>query len=135
MSTRVASRLPASLSCVSRVSAACANWKRILFLFGATKGFPGEGPDGSLNTNHLWKSWGEDITCLQETRAGKNNVRTSTKNIEAVGLRPILGQLLPGLWHANGTTKTPCGGTAILGSDVAICPFEIHHDQTGRTLQ
>lgn len=102
--------------CESRLSAACVKWKHVLFRFDATKGFPGEGPDlcslvsaniGSLNTNHLWKSWGADITCLQETRVGKNNVRTSTKNIEAVGLRPILGQLLPGLWHANGTTKTP----------------------------
>ena len=123
-----------------RVSAACRRRQHSVLHFDSTKGYPGEGPElvslvsaniGSLNTNHLWKSWGADIICLQETRIGKNNVRTSVRNIEAVGLRPILGQLLPGLWHANGTTKAPCGGTAILGSDTAITPFEMHHDQTG----
>ena len=122
------------------MSAACAAMTYVYRSFDHTKGFPGEGPDlctlvsanvGSLNTNHLWKSWGADITCLQETRIGKNNVRTSTKNIEAVGLKPVLGQLLPGLWHANGTTKTPCGGTAILGADCLITPFEVSQDQTG----
>ena len=123
-----------------RVRAASDRRQHSGLQFDSTLGFPGEGPElttlvsaniGSLNTNQLWKSWGADITCLQETRIGKNNVRTSTRNIEAVGLRPILGQLLPGLWHANGTTKTPCGGTAILGPDVAITPFEPKHDQTG----
>ena len=122
------------------VSAACAALTLVYRSFDHTKGFPGEGPElctlasanvGSLNTNHLWKSWGADITCLQETRIGKNNVPTSTKNIEAVGLRSILGQLLPGLWHANGTTKTPCGGTAVLGADCLITPFEFAHDPTG----
>ena len=107
--------------------------------FDATKGFPGEGPSlfklvsaniGSLNTNQLWKSWEADVTCLQETRVGKTNFRTASKSIEACGLRPIFGDLLPGLWHPNGTTKTPCGGTAILGSDVAIQPFESSHDST-----
>ena len=103
------------------VSAACAARTYVYRSFDHAKG----------NTNHLWKSWGADITCLQETRIGKNNARTSTKNIEAVGLKPILGQLLPGLWHANGATKTPCGGTAILGADCLITPFEVTHDQTG----
>lgn len=107
--------------------------------FDSTKGFPGEGPTdfklvsaniGSLNTNQLWKSWNADITCLQETRVGKTNFRTASKAIEACGMRPVFGDLLPGLWHPNGTTKTPCGGTAILGSDVAIQPFEASQDAT-----
>ena len=107
--------------------------------FDSTKGFPGEGPPlfklvsaniGSLNTNQLWKTWEADVTCLQETRVGKTNFCSATKSIEACGLRPIFGDLLPGLWHPNGTTKTPCGGTAILGSDVAIQPFESSHDST-----
>ena len=113
---------------------------RARFFFDSTLGFPGEGPPfmtlvsaniGSMNTNQLWKSWGADITCLQETRVGKTNHKTTRKNIEAFGLRPVFGDLLPGLWHQNGTTKTPCGGTAILGSDVALEPFADQHDQTG----
>lgn len=83
---------------------------------------------GSLNTNQVWKSWQADIVCLKETRVGKTNVRTASKSIEALGRRPVFGELLPGLWHQNGTTKTPCGGTAILGSSVAIQPFEPAHD-------
>ena len=66
--------------CVCTMSAACAALTYVYRSFDHTKGFPGEGPDlctlvsanvGSLNTNQLWKSWGADITCLQETRIGK----------------------------------------------------------------
>lgn len=86
---------------------------------------------GSMNTNQLWKSWQADVTCLQETRVGKTNHKTTQKNVEMLGLRPVFGDLLPGHWHQNGTTKTPCGGTAILGSSVCIEPFMPEHDQTG----
>ena len=128
----------------TKLSTAAGRWVsgsfHVRYAFDSTLGFPGEGPQlmtvvsanvGSLNTNQSWKSWGADITCLQETRVGKTNHKTTQKNIEAFGLRPVFGDLLPGLWHQNGTTKTPCGGTAILGSSVAIEPFCDHHDQRG----
>ena len=111
--------------------------------FDSTLGFPGEGPDpptrmkcvssniGSLQTNPSWKTWDADVICLQETRVGKNNHRNAKKLFQTVGFTSCLGDLLPGKWHAKGSTQTPCGGTAIAGGSSYIRPFAQEEDQTG----
>ena len=95
-------------------------------LFDSTLGYPGEGPGpsnmtivsaniGSVMTDVTWKTWSADVVCLQETRVGKNNVRTATKTFQGVGFTPCFGDLLPGLWSGSKSTKTPPGGTLIAG--------------------
>ena len=110
--------------------------------FDSTKGFPGEGPNqsamtiitanvGSVRTNPDWKGWQADVLCLQETRIGKNNVRTATFEFHEAGFEPVLGPLLPGIIHKKGWTQTPCGGTAVLGPKGATRTFDPKEDVTG----
>ena len=111
------------------------------FNFDATLGFPGEGPEpplmslvsaniGSIATNPLWKTWDADIVCLQETRVGKNNHRSASKNFQTKGWTPCLGALLPCLWHKSGSSQTPCGGTLVAAPDSLIRFFHPSQDQT-----
>ena len=109
--------------------------------FDATCGYPGEGPVGnmilrtanigSVQTNHDWKSWGCDILCLQETRIGKNNLKSATHAIRDAGYQAVLGHILPGLLHKVGRIHTPCGGTGVLASKDFIKPFVAQDDHTG----
>lgn len=109
--------------------------------FDCTLGFPGEGPKsdtvtlwsaniGSLRTNPLWKSWGADICCLQETRIGKANLRSTSLGIKALGQRIATSDPLPVKWHKNGSI-TPCGGTAMIASESILQPFDPGSDLTG----
>ena len=127
-------------------SQASQTWVRSWVLhwleFDTTLGFLGEGPDshltslvsaniGSIASNPLWKTWDADIICLQETRVGKNNHRSTVKNFQTKGWNPCLGALLPCIWHKSGSSQTPCGGTLVAAPDTAIRGFQASHDQTG----
>ena len=110
--------------------------------FDQTCGYPGEGPHphdmvlhsaniGSIQTNTEWKSWSSHITCLQETRIGRNNFRTASFAIREAGYCPVFGDLLPGFIPHKGKPQTPCGGTAVLGPPALTQPFEPKDDVTG----
>ena len=128
-----------SLAMGSDVRFAIAVFFRML-RFDASLGFPGEGHKNwtflssnvtSLSTNHIWKTWNETVLCLQETRLGKNNLRTVTTQVQSVGRSLIRGELLPGLLMSNGRTRTQHGGTAILGPPELCSPFDPSDDLTG----
>ena len=89
---------------------------------------------GSVISNSSWKSWDADVVCLQETRVGKNNHRSASKLFQTAGFTPCFGDLLPGLWYGDKTTKTPCGGTLIAGGNAYIQPFDSQQDGTGLYL-
>ena len=123
-----------------RIWTTCDVW--FITLFDSTLGYPGEGPPptnmtlvsanvGSVMTDVSWKSWNADVICLQETRVGKNNVRTATKTFQGVGFTPCFGELLPGLWSGSKSTKTPPGGTLIAGGSPYVLPFDPLLDVTG----
>lgn len=106
-----------------------------------TLGYPGEGPSeqltkliscnvGSMHTNQDWCSWDSQIACLQETRVGKNNFKTSSLAARNTGFHPIFGDLLPGFIQRTGRAQTPCGGVAVLGPPGATKPFDISDDAT-----
>ena len=110
--------------------------------FDQTCGFPGEGPweddtifhsanIGSIQSNHEWKTWQSHITCLQETRIGKNNHRTASFAIREAGFSPVLSDLLPGFIPHKSKMQTPCGGSAVLGPPALTQPFLAHQDATG----
>ena len=48
---------------------------------------------------------------------------------------PCLSDPLPGLRHATGSTKTPCGGSAVIGGSAYIRPFDPQEDHTGLFAQ
>ena len=108
--------------------------------FDYTLGYPGEGPDGlmslwsanigSFRSNSGWKSWGADVCCLQETRIGKANVRSCGLDVKSLGVRLTTSEPLPVKWHKAGSI-TPCGGTAIIGPETLIQPFDPASDHTG----
>ena len=85
---------------------------------------------GSFRTNTSWKTWNADVCCLQETRIGKANLRSTQNAVKALGQRITTSDPLPVKWHKSGSI-TPCGGTAIIAPDSIIQPFEPAHDQTG----
>ena len=115
--------------------------------FDCTLGYPGEGPFGnpsdcmtlfsanlgSFRTNGSWKTWSADVCCLQETRIGRANIRSTQNAVMALGQRMVTSEPLPVKWHKSGSI-TPCGGTAIIGPDSVIQPFEACHDQAGLFL-
>ena len=106
--------------------------------FDSSLGFPGEGPGttgqmklsvvtaniGSLKKNTFWSTCGDDIICLQETRIGKNNVRSSSKDVQACNLKLYHGGLLPGILQSNGIVKSGAGGTAILAYSEFVTPLD-----------
>ena len=122
-------------------------WLVSLRVFDASLGFPGEGPNpgermsivsaniGSIVTNPLWSSWDADVVCLQETRVGKNNARSTMKNFQTKGWTPCLGDLLPFCWHKGKSSQTPCGGTLVAAPDSLIQPFCVQQDHTGLFLK
>ena len=136
-----------SVSCCCKVIGERPFWLLFLLAFDASLGFPGEGPDeknrmslvsaniGSIATNPLWKTWDADVVCLQETRVGKNNARSTTKNFQTKGWTPCLGELLPFCWHKGKSSQTPCGGTLVAAPDSVIQPFCAKQDQTGLFLK
>ena len=87
--------------------------------FDATKGYPGEGPEekhlwsiysaniGSLKTASCWKTWESAITCMQETRIGKNCINSARHSVAQCGKTLFPGALLPGLLASNGVRRTP----------------------------
>ena len=107
--------------------------------FDASLGFPGEGPRhpfsknwsistmniGSLKTSKLWKASDTDVTCLQETRIGKNNIRRATQDVKALNRTLFCGDLLAGIIRSDGAQTTMHGGTAIIASDVYTKPFKL----------
>lgn len=111
--------------------------------FDATLGFPGEGPQadtswklicaniGSLNTNVHWRSWQAQTICLQETRIGKNGIRTATKTVASQNLQLFHGKPLPGLLSTHGVKRTPHGGVAILTAPDHGKDFDPQHDASG----
>ena len=110
--------------------------------FDSTLGYPGEGPTeglfslvsanvGSVLADSTWKTWDADCICLQETRVGKNNHRSASKSFQNVGFTPCFGDMLPGLWYGNKSTKTPCGGTLVAGGSAYIQAFDPCHDVSG----
>lgn len=52
---------------------------------------------GSLKKNTFWSTCGDGIICVQETRIGKNNVRSCSKDVEACGKKLYQGGLLSNL--------------------------------------
>ena len=121
----------------------CSRPKHRILQFDATKGYPGEGPFpktnmtlvtanvGSFQQNHSWKTWNSTITCLQETRIGRNNFRSASITANQQGLKLFPGALLPGLICSTGTKRTAYGGTAILASPEFTTPFQVSEDATG----
>ena len=119
-----------------------------LRLFDRTLGFPGEGPGfvgqsklsvvtaniGSLKKNTFWSTCGDDIVCIQETRIGKNNVRSCSKDVEACGKKLFHGSLLPGILQSNGVVKSGSGGTAILACGELATPLSTESCTIYRSL-
>lgn len=117
--------------------------RRQFLSFDATLGFPGEGPDssptfslvtanvGSMNTSQLWKGWSDQVICVQETRVGVNNHRTTARHVKAHGRTFFPGRLLPGLINSQGIQKSSHGGTAIMGLEAITTPFDCSDDATG----
>ena len=114
----------------------------VIMSFDATLGFPGEGPTsslfslvsaniGSVMSDTTWKTWSADCVCLQETRVGKNNIRSASKLFQTAGFTPCFGQLLPGLRYGNKSTKTPCGGALVAGGTAYTQAFERQQDVSG----
>lgn len=130
--------------CMFRVPRGCPSnpWHD----FDATLDFPGEGPAfhsqpdwslctaniGSLRTSNIWKGAEDVVWCLQETRIGKNNVRTSSKLVQETGRSLFCGQLMSGIIRANGVHTTMPGRTAVVASDIHTRPFLPEHDATGK---
>ena len=116
--------------------------------FDCTLGFPGEGPGfagqpqlsivtaniGSLKKNTFWSTCGDDVICVQETRVGKNNVRSCSKDVDACGKKLFHGGLLPGILQSNGVVKSGSGGTAILASSEFATPLSPSVCTTYRSL-
>ena len=111
--------------------------------FDMTLGFPGEGPDcsktwslissnvGSLLTNKTWKSWTDDVLCLQETRIGRNNAKSAKFEASSLGKELFLGELLPGLITSHGYRRIGHGGVAIVSPGPLTKPFLPSDDATG----
>lgn len=116
--------------------------------FDALKGFPGEGPlpqqtpkksaswslatanIGSLKTSSFWKSNEDTVYCLQETRVGRNNIRTSQKQVQATNRTLFCGELLSGIIRSDGRHITMHGGTAIIAADSIARAFDPQEDST-----
>ena len=117
-------------------------WPRV---FDDSLGFPGEGPldvhrsswslstvnVGSLKSSTFWKSNSDVITCVQETRVGRNNFRTASRDVAATGRTLFCGALLPGIIRADGHHTTMHGGTAVIAPDSITTPFSVDHDVSG----
>ena len=116
--------------------------------FDALKGFPGEGPDppnsqscsphwslstaniGSLKTSTFWQSNFDTVYCLQETRIGRNNFRSSLKQVQATNRSLFCGELLSGIIRSDGRHVTMHGGTAILAPEAIARAFDPKDDLT-----
>ena len=110
--------------------------------FDSTLGFPGEGPIepmnwsllsynvGSLNTNVEWKTVNDNVVCLQETRIGRNNAKTSAAMVQTTGRKLFTGEKLPGIISQKGFSRTPHGGTAILAPEELTIPFSPSDDSS-----
>lgn len=118
--------------------------RKFCFDFDASLGFPGEGPScstnlwsistlnvGSLKTSNFWKANDDQVYCLQETRIGKNNWKTSQAAVAATNKTLFHGDLLAGILRNDGHHITMHGGTAILSSDVIARPFSVDEDASG----
>ena len=79
---------------------------------------------GSLKKNNFWSTCNDDVICLQETRNGKGNVRSCSKDVEACNMKLYHGGLLPGILQSNGIVKSGSGGTAILAHSEFVSPFD-----------
>ena len=86
---------------------------------------------GSLKKNNFWSTCGDDIICIQETRIGKNNFRTSCKQVQATQRSLFCGELLSGIIRADGRHITMHGGTAIIAPDSIARAFDPQDDATG----
>ena len=112
--------------------------------FDATLGFPGEGPPpsqhwsifsaniGSLKTAVSWKTWDSAITCMQETRIGKNCINSARHTVAQSGKTFFPGALLPGLFASNGVRRTPHGGVGIAAPAELTVPFTHQEDASGK---
>ena len=112
--------------------------------FDATLGFPGEGPPpsqrwsifsaniGSLKTAVSWKTWDSAITCMQETRIGKNCINSARHNVAQSRKTFFPGALLPGLFASNGVRRTPHGGVGIAAPAELTIPFTNQEDASGK---
>ena len=112
--------------------------------FDATKGYPGEGPEekhlwsiysaniGSLKTASCWKTWKSAITCMQETRIGKNCINSARHSVAQCGKTLFPGALLPGLLASNGVRRTPHGGVAVAAPAELCTPFVSNDDASGK---
>ena len=122
----------------------CVYFFFLVLSFDCTLGFPGEGPCrspktwslvsanvGSLNSNVQWKTFDDHLLCLQETRVGKNNLRTAKCSVLATGRSFFPGALMPGFIQKNGSARLAHGGTAILGPSQLVEPFDGSRDHTG----
>ena len=110
------------------------------FDFDATLGFPGEapwqpGPEWSIVSYTVeslkdWKTLDDSILCLQETRIGRNNLRSSKSVVSATGRSLYPGALLSGLITEQGSQRIPHGGTAVLGTEGLCKAFRKDQDMT-----
>ena len=110
--------------------------------FDQTLGYPGEGPVAKKNfsiitanvgtfMNHTaWRTWGDSAICLQETRIGRNNLRTATFAAQEQGYKLFPGRLLPGIICSSGVKRLAYGGTAILAPSEIAVPFTPEEDST-----
>ena len=130
-------------------AARSGSWVSLFCLFGidfdSTLGYPGEGPQsnhklwslstlnvGSLKTTNFWKGNDDQVYCLQETRIGRNNWKTSQAAVAATHKTLFSGDLLSGILRNDGHHITMHGGTAILASDVFARPFSVLDDASGK---
>ena len=133
---------------VPHVSAFCSLLFRTthhrVLAFDSTLGYPGEGPThchpwsifsaniGSIKTATCWKTWDSAITCLQETRIGKNCINNAKHVVAQTGKSLFPGALLPGLFASNGVLRTPHGGVGIAAPAETTIPFSVKEDVSGK---
>ena len=89
---------------------------------------------GSIKTATTWKTWNSAITCLQETRIGKNCINNAKHTVAQCGKTLFPGALLPGLFASNGVMRTPHGGVAIAAPAELCIPFLSKDDNTGKYI-
>ena len=67
---------------------------------------------------------------LTETRVGRNNIRTSQKQVQATNRTLFCGELLSGIIRSDGRHITMHGGTAIIAADSIARAFDPQEDST-----
>ena len=78
------------------------------------------------------KSSSDNVLCLQETRIGRNNIRSATRDVESIGRSLFPGELLSGIIRSDGHHTTMHGGTAVIACSELTRPCQPTEDVSGR---